>query len=1072
MPGGHSALAKLSPPRLHPDVLARTRLYALLDEATQRPVVWLHAPPGAGKTTLVAGWLVARQRPVLWYQVDDGDADAASFVYYLKTAAEALGGKASTPALPLLTPEYQRDLRGFARRFFRLLFARLVPGSVLVLDNFQEVLEDEQGAAFQRMVSEAMAQLPAGVTLLVISRSEPSAAYAPQLADGLLSLVDGPSLRMNAEETGYIARQRGVAAEAAIASLHERSQGWAAGLTLLLARGPQQAEAAASGDDAEALQHVFSYFAQRVFDAATTEQQQALMQLSVLPPFSAALAQQLTGQADVGRQLEAYHRRQLFTDRRRANGLAVYQFHALFQSFLAHQARQRLGDAGWRDLRGRAGRLLASIGQHEAALPLLAEAADWPGCAEALLAQAERLLEQGRQQTLAEALARLPDVHFLSYPWLGYWAGRALMFAAPDRAVQRLQSARERFAADADVAGQLACGAAIIQTLWYARLGWSEIQPLVDGLAALIEQPDALPPFPSPAVELMTWSALHAALAFCRLAHPAIRPLSRQLLALIDDEAIDWNQRLSTATHLMTWFHNASEFELCQQLMHKIDPQVERRPSSALNRSFWFTFRAIHDMRAGRDDEAAQGYQHAEDLARDEGLLHAEFAALQFHAYLEILFRRAGAASLRLHRMEQHPARSHADADMNHCTSLALLAQLQQRPAAEVLAAAQRALQAVDRVGAPYFHAVFKTSLASAFADGGDAATARALLAQARGLATGSYLEPMLALLLLEEAYVAQVEGDAALTALKLEAGLRLAAADPIQASYIHRILSRKPQLLVEALQRGIEPELVRLMIQRWQVPPPDQSLATWPWAVQMFTLGGFSLRVHGAPLVFGRKAPKKTLALLKAIVARGGSVADAVLVDQFWPDQEGDAAAKSLAAALHRLRALLGVGEALVQQGGQLSLDRSLVWVDAWAFEQALEQAPPARQNSVTPQPVIDALAMYRGAFLPDDEGESWPVATRERLRGRYVRAVAEHAARLETAQQMEEAIAWYLSGLDADPLIEPFYQGLMRCYHRLDRLPEAAGAYRRLKQTLAAQLSLPPSAGTERLAQSLRLA
>ena len=36
------------------------------------------------------------------------------------------------------------------------------------------------------------------------------------------------------------------------------------------------------------------------------------------------------------------------------------------------------------------------------------------------------------------------------------------------------------------------------------------------------------------------------------------------------------------------------------------------------------------------------------------------------------------------------------------------------------------------------------------------------------------------------------------------------------------------------------------------------------------------------------------------------------------------------------------------------------------------------------------------------------------------------------------------------------------MRCYHRLDRLPEAVSAYRRLKQTLSVTLSLPPSAGT----------
>ena len=81
-------LAKISRPRLH-DVLARTRLYGVLDKAVKRPVVWLCAQPGAGKTTLVAGHLQARKRSGIWYQVDAGDADPASFIYHLRLAAEA-----------------------------------------------------------------------------------------------------------------------------------------------------------------------------------------------------------------------------------------------------------------------------------------------------------------------------------------------------------------------------------------------------------------------------------------------------------------------------------------------------------------------------------------------------------------------------------------------------------------------------------------------------------------------------------------------------------------------------------------------------------------------------------------------------------------------------------------------------------------------------------------------------------------------------------------------------------------------------------------------------------------------
>jgi DNA-binding SARP family transcriptional activator len=231
---------------------------------------------------------------------------------------------------------------------------------------------------------------------------------------------------------------------------------------------------------------------------------------------------------------------------------------------------------------------------------------------------------------------------------------------------------------------------------------------------------------------------------------------------------------------------------------------------------------------------------------------------------------------------------------------------------------------------------------------------------------------------------------------------------------------------------------------------------------VRVRTLGAFEVRLNDAPIEFGRKAPRKTLALLKAVIARGGSAPEGALLDTFWPDEEGDVAARSLAAAVHRLRALLGDGDAVLQQGGQVALDRERVWVDAWAFERALERGRDAP---------LDALALYRGAFLAEEEGEAWPVAMRERLRSRFIQAVGDHAARLEAARCDEDAIAWYLRGLDADSVVEPFYQGLMRCYHRLDRLPEAVSAYRRLKQTLSVVLSLPPSAGTERLYRSLRL-
>ncbi len=57
--------SKVIPPEIA-RYFPRKRLFRLLDAARKRPVVWISAPPGAGKTTLASSHIDVRRLPCLW----------------------------------------------------------------------------------------------------------------------------------------------------------------------------------------------------------------------------------------------------------------------------------------------------------------------------------------------------------------------------------------------------------------------------------------------------------------------------------------------------------------------------------------------------------------------------------------------------------------------------------------------------------------------------------------------------------------------------------------------------------------------------------------------------------------------------------------------------------------------------------------------------------------------------------------------------------------------------------------------------------------------------------------------
>jgi LuxR family maltose regulon positive regulatory protein len=81
---------KLRAPSERPGIVPRTGLVDRLVAARAAPVVSVVAPPGYGKTMLLAQWAQRAGRPVGWISVDQPDNDPAVLLTYIAVALDRI----------------------------------------------------------------------------------------------------------------------------------------------------------------------------------------------------------------------------------------------------------------------------------------------------------------------------------------------------------------------------------------------------------------------------------------------------------------------------------------------------------------------------------------------------------------------------------------------------------------------------------------------------------------------------------------------------------------------------------------------------------------------------------------------------------------------------------------------------------------------------------------------------------------------------------------------------------------------------------------------------------------------
>ena len=1056
-------LAKLTRPQAA-GLIPRTRLFDELDAAQGGGAVWVSAPAGAGKTSLVASWLESRAVNTLWYQVDPGDSDLPTFFHYLGQGAPGAGRE--QPALPHLTPEYLHGVPVFARRYFETLYTRLSPPFALVFDNYQEVPAD---AALHPVLDAALNQMPAGGVLLTLSRQGVPRALARWVADNRTTLIGWDKLRLTEDETRALAARHGVSHEALLSQLSEKSGGWAAALMLLLRARP-----AGVSDDLPSAGEtlVFDYLAGEVLAGVPPEHQEFLLKTALLPSMSPDMATALTGLPQAEKLLYHLHRAQFFTDRRhlapRTAGeapVAVYQYHPLLREFLLAQLDDTLPADELRALKGEAAGILDRHGQTEAALELLKDIGDWDALARVIAGQAPRLLREGRNRVLDAWITALPDATLAPRPGLHYCQGMARLPLSPPRARESLTRAYQAFRAADDAENALLACAGAMQSYYFE---WGSFVP-VDAWVAEIEYWLAR----APEIARPLLPRLIGMAGNCLTKRQPQHPLAEQWADLAVTSARAGGaaaERLQLATYALHYFIWGGDFKRAGGLIEEFGGLSESDGMPPAARLQWLAANAFFYWLDARHEKGYAAVETGLALAASAGVHVMDFLLHTYGLHTALSAGDAARARQYLDGMRASlDAGRLVDVEHFHFTR-ACVAWLEGRMPADLDAVGAH-LTRLEALGSEALTPAWRIQYAQLRAMNGEAGVARAQL----GLAAPQVASMRSCILEYQShlihAYVCLREGETESVRAHLRAGLAVAREQGYCNFHPYWQPEMMAPLYAAALEAGIEPDYVRGMIRRRGLVAPSVDVETWPWPIQIYALGRFELVRDGERLQAAGKGQQRPLELLQALLGLGGRRADAERLTQLlWEDSEADAAQSTFDSTLHRLRKLLGHADAILLQNGKLSLNDQLVWTDIWAFERLLgrlDAAPgPAAPGLAAQAEAFDkALKLYQGPFLGNEADAPWVLPRRERLRSKFLRAVERHGGALDGRGDHALAADVYRRALELEPLSEELYRRLMRVQLAQGQHAEALNTYRRCRELLSVVLGLAPDAETQAL-------
>ena len=1044
------------------DRLPRPHLIEWLENQLDKRLILLSAPPGYGKTTLLADYLAGLSQPAAWVQLDPADSDPNVFLACLIEAIRHMhGGMGKTVGQP-------------AQSLLESANASISPLQVLTVfineltetrsDPWLVVLEDYHfitNPVVHQLVDILLENGPPDLHVIISTRIDPPLALARLRARGMLAELRAPDLRFREDEIiALLGRDIPGISEQSLLLLSEKTEGWAVALQIvrssLNGQDAQSAERLITGLSGSH-RFIFEYLAGEVFHRQSAERQTFLLHTAILDQMESAVCNALPGITNAQSMLEQLEQENLFL-----TSLDVqqrwYRYHHLFREFLLNEL-QRMQPEKVALLRKAAGEYYERQGELEAAFGHYIEAQDWDSAVRVIRIFAPDYIERGRVEVLHHALVALPQETLHTQPDLLLQHGNVHhRLGEAGLAITAYEDARAEFVIRADSGG---VGRVLtrLAELNRAQGNYRQAEALAsealsqipgDDHAARAEALMALAKNTGFLTNMNKGRALaEQAVAEARLAGDKLSPLARA----------NFLQSLGQ----ICWWHGDphATVRYCKEAL-QLAPEGLSPIAAQAFISLVSPYLYWSDLGTALEN-AERGLDIAQRLHLNE-LLPSAYSTLG-----NVLTRRGETAR--------------AEACLRQAIEMAQnlgLAAYERVMAAGYLAYNLYSQGRVDEAGQiaegalwaytgsldTYEAYVCRSVLADVALEQRQLSRAESYYTELVEIGERRQFRIPLAMVYFGLAFIHLVTD-------RRESGLAfaykaLSMIEPTQAVQLFIDQGERSRVVCKALENAGELSsfLQRVMENLPAVPRP--SLAVTDKTVVVRCLGTFRVLAGNEEISQERWVSAKARDLLAYFITfRGEHIPVERAFDAIWADKPGRGMT-AFHTALSRLRNALRMGESgprfILVETGEYWLDTAAFSVDVNEFDAALAKARAASNDEMAARWYEQAIALYQGEYL-DNLYYDWLLPERRRLTKAYIATLRALADFHYAHERYTRALELLQRALRVDNLLEDLHCQTLRVYAALGDRAGLARQYQDLKEALASEMGMEPLATTARL-------